>query len=220
MIRASCCGPGAWLAMTSVAWAPAHGVVVVPPPSYGLVERGLHRCAEPNELNAGFLEDLRLKTVVYLSAVSQPASQPANAGQGPGPGPEAGAAPGGRVAERCVRAVRAAHAGRAHGVLPELPGGSADTARAPRAGEQQVRACLPTYPAGHPSPDPLPAFWRPGAVAADPCVRARVCAQPWKLETDERGVRIILAPSVPARARSQRRRLARAPGGGYDVHPL
>mmetsp|Transcript_9898 Transcript_9898/g.17503 ORF Transcript_9898/g.17503 Transcript_9898/m.17503 type:complete len:135 (-) Transcript_9898:571-975(-) len=39
---------------------------LIPPLNYGMVEVDLHRSGLPNELNLRFLEQLRLKTVVYL----------------------------------------------------------------------------------------------------------------------------------------------------------
>ena len=48
--------------------APQIGTVLVPPHNYGMVEEGLYRCSQPNELNLALLEKLGLKTVIYLAA--------------------------------------------------------------------------------------------------------------------------------------------------------
>ncbi|GAA6028199.1 hypothetical protein JCM8097_006910 [Rhodosporidiobolus ruineniae] len=41
--------------------------VYIPPPQFGLVEEGLFRSGQPGELNLPFVEQLRLKTVVWLA---------------------------------------------------------------------------------------------------------------------------------------------------------
>jgi len=40
---------------------------LVPPPLYGLVEENVHRSGQPSVPNFAFLEQLKLRTVVYLS---------------------------------------------------------------------------------------------------------------------------------------------------------
>lgn len=40
---------------------------LIPPINYGLVEEGLHRSGQPNEMNLRFIETLGLRKVVYLS---------------------------------------------------------------------------------------------------------------------------------------------------------
>lgn len=40
---------------------------LIPPPLYGLVEENVHRSGQPTRANFAFLEQLKLKTVIYLS---------------------------------------------------------------------------------------------------------------------------------------------------------
>ena len=39
----------------------------IPPINFGLVENNLYRSGQPNELNFPFLEQLKLKTVIFLA---------------------------------------------------------------------------------------------------------------------------------------------------------
>ncbi|CEQ39549.1 SPOSA6832_01077, partial [Sporobolomyces salmonicolor] len=41
--------------------------VLIPPPNYGIVEEGLYRSGQPTELNFPFVEELGLKSVVWLA---------------------------------------------------------------------------------------------------------------------------------------------------------
>lgn len=43
------------------------GGALIPPANYGVVEEGLYRSALPNELNFPFLEQLQIKTLLYMS---------------------------------------------------------------------------------------------------------------------------------------------------------
>lgn len=42
-------------------------MVLIPPPNFGMVEDGLYRSGQPNELSYPFLERLHLKTIVWLA---------------------------------------------------------------------------------------------------------------------------------------------------------
>lgn len=45
-------------------WTPA---TFIPPLNFGMVEEGVYRSGAPNELNFPFLEQLHLKTILYLA---------------------------------------------------------------------------------------------------------------------------------------------------------
>lgn len=41
--------------------------MLVPPPNFGMVEDGLYRCGQPDQLNLPFLEKLALRSVIWLA---------------------------------------------------------------------------------------------------------------------------------------------------------
>eukprot|EP01045_Picozoa_sp_COSAG04_P002051 COSAG04_NODE_72_length_29124_cov_43.127265_9_plen_147_part_00 len=56
----------------TVSLAPHVGVRVIPPVNFGMVEEGLYRCGQPSEQSYPFLEQLGLKSVIYLAQDDPP----------------------------------------------------------------------------------------------------------------------------------------------------
>lgn len=48
-----------------------HSQHLIPPMNFGVLEKDLYRCGQPNELNFPFMEKLGLKTIVLLFADAQ-----------------------------------------------------------------------------------------------------------------------------------------------------